>query len=192
MVEGPPSNIVVLFGPPAVGKTAVGRELARLTGYTLYHGHMTMDVISDFFPFGTASFFRLHQLFRQQILEEAAEQRLSIILTNGWQFANPTDTASNIAVTEPFLSRGGRAHYVELWAPLRVRLERNATEERRSSKKTDWSTEEFLTWQEANDTRDSKGALPLGLPFLRLDTTELSAREAAEAIHAYMQGTSEA
>jgi hypothetical protein len=186
--EKAPANIVVLFGPPAVGKTAVGRELAELTGYTLYHGHLTMDVISDFFPFGTASFLRLHRLFTHQILEEAAEQRLSIILTIGWQFATPTDTAANISVTEPFLARGGRAFHVELWAPLAVRLERNRTEERQRSKKTDWSTDEFLTWQEANDARDSGGRLPLDLPFLRLETGEMPAREAAEAVWAYVRG----
>jgi hypothetical protein len=56
------ADLVALFGPPAVGKTAVGRELAKLTGFMLYHGHMTMDVISEFFAFGTLSFMRLHRL----------------------------------------------------------------------------------------------------------------------------------
>jgi shikimate kinase len=32
-------NFIVIFGPPAVGKMTVGQELARLTGYKLFHNH---------------------------------------------------------------------------------------------------------------------------------------------------------
>jgi hypothetical protein len=188
--ETSPADLVVLFGPPAVGKTAVGRELASLTGFTLYHGHQTMDVISDFFAFGTPSFMRLHRLFSLQILEEAAEQRMSMIVTTGWLFSSPTDTAAAIALAEPFETRGGKACYVELWAPVEVRLARNKTEERRRSTKTDWSTDEFLLHQERTQDRDSHGKLPLDLPFLRLETAAMSAAEAAAAIAEHIAGKS--
>jgi shikimate kinase len=182
----PPAQLVVLFGPPAVGKTAVGRELAKLTGVKLYHGHMTMDVISEFFPFGSPSFMRLHRLVQLQFLEEAAEQRMSMIVTTGWHFAAPIDTAATIALSEPFVTRGGEAHYVELWAPIEVRLQRNDTEERRGSKKTGWSTAEFLRHQDSTQDRNSHGRLPVDLPFLRLETADMSAADAAAAVAGYM------
>jgi adenylate kinase family enzyme len=30
-------HLVVIFGPPAVGKMTVGHELTKLTGYKLFH-----------------------------------------------------------------------------------------------------------------------------------------------------------
>ena len=45
--------IVVIFGPPAVGKMTVGREVARLTGYKLFHNHMTVEPVLEVFEFGS-------------------------------------------------------------------------------------------------------------------------------------------
>ena len=36
-------NLVVLFGPPASGKVAIGDELATLTGCRFFHNHLTVD-----------------------------------------------------------------------------------------------------------------------------------------------------
>ena len=177
-----PASLVVLFGPPAVGKTAVGRELAMLTGFKLYHGHMTMDVISEFFAFGSPSFMRLHRLFSMQVLEEAAEQRMSMIVTTGWHFGSHSDLAATMALAEPFLNRGGHGYYVELWAPIEVRVQRNDTQERRRSKKVDWSTEEYLRRLDTEFGRESPRRLDLDIPYLALDTASMTAAEAAAAI----------
>jgi len=32
-------HLVMLFGPPAAGKMTVGAEIARPTGYKLFHTH---------------------------------------------------------------------------------------------------------------------------------------------------------
>ena len=45
-----PVHLVMMFGPPAVGKMAVGRELSTLTGYPLFHNHMSIEPILDVFP----------------------------------------------------------------------------------------------------------------------------------------------
>lgn len=44
------STLLFLIGPPAVGKMAVGQELARRTGLKLFHNHMTVDLALRFFP----------------------------------------------------------------------------------------------------------------------------------------------
>ena len=38
-------KLVVLHGPPAVGKLTVARELARLTGWRLFHNHLVVDAL---------------------------------------------------------------------------------------------------------------------------------------------------
>lgn len=36
-------HLVVIFGPPAVGKMTVGHEPAKLTGFKLFHNHMSVE-----------------------------------------------------------------------------------------------------------------------------------------------------
>jgi hypothetical protein len=35
-------DLVFLYGPPAAGKFTVGRELAAITGFGLFHNHLTL------------------------------------------------------------------------------------------------------------------------------------------------------
>ena len=51
-------KLVLLFGPQAVGKMTVGQELAKITGLKLFHNHMTIDLVSNFFDYGTYSQYR--------------------------------------------------------------------------------------------------------------------------------------
>jgi shikimate kinase len=55
-------KLVILFGPPAVGKMTVGQELANLTGFRLFHNHMTIELTLNFFAFNTKEFAHLNSL----------------------------------------------------------------------------------------------------------------------------------
>jgi shikimate kinase len=65
-------KLVILFGPPAVGKMTVGQELAKATGLKLFHNHVTIELVLNFFEFGTKEFFRLNSLFRKEIFNAVA------------------------------------------------------------------------------------------------------------------------
>ncbi len=64
--------LVMLVGPPAVGKMTVGHELASRTGLRLFHNHHTIDLVLRFFEFGTPPFQRLVGEFRRRMFEEVA------------------------------------------------------------------------------------------------------------------------
>ncbi len=49
-------KLVIIFGPPAVGKMTVGYELAKLTGLKVFHNHMTIEIALNFFDFGQPEF----------------------------------------------------------------------------------------------------------------------------------------
>ncbi len=51
----------------AVGKMTVGEELSKETGLKLFYNHMTIDLVSNFFEYGSESGQRLVKLFRQEI-----------------------------------------------------------------------------------------------------------------------------
>jgi hypothetical protein len=75
-------TLVIIFGPPAVGKMTVGLALERLTGFRLFHNHMTVDPVIRLFPFESPAYRRLVQEFRRRIFEEfASSEEPGLIFT---------------------------------------------------------------------------------------------------------------
>jgi hypothetical protein len=69
-------TVIVLHGPPGVGKLAVGRELQKLTGYRLFHNHLTVDMVASVFDFHSLAFRELRERFWLDVLGRAAEEGL--------------------------------------------------------------------------------------------------------------------
>ena len=129
-------TLVIIFGPPAVGKMTVGMELERLTGMRLFHNHMTVDPVLQFFPFGSPPFKRLIAEFRRRIFEEVAASDLpGLIFTYVWALDDPRDKAHIDGLVEIFEARGSEVCYVELEATQAERLVRNETPLRLAEKK---------------------------------------------------------
>jgi len=128
-------RLVIIFGPPAVGKMTVGLELARLTGLKLFHNHMTVDLVLPFFAFGTPPFSRLVGEFRRRIFEEVAASDLpGLIFTFVWALDDPRDTEFIDRTCDIFRAHGAAIYFVELEATQVERLRRNETELRLLSK----------------------------------------------------------
>jgi len=79
-------KLLILFGPPAVGKTTIGKLIERATDFKLFHNHMVMDGIMHIFGVGTPSEDRLSKMVRTNIIEEAASQGTNLIFTYVWNF----------------------------------------------------------------------------------------------------------
>lgn len=178
-------TLVFLFGPPTVGKMTVGQELERLTGYRLFHIHQVIDLVLRYFSYSddsASSFNRLVVSFRRQFFEEAARCGLNVITTAGWRFDLPSDVAAVSSYFQPFLECGGRVCAVELSASLETRIARNETENRRRHKQVGWSTEAYLRADAAAHRYESGGTLPIDLPLVQIETTDLSAEATAQRI----------
>ena len=178
--------LLLIVGPPAVGKMTAGTELAALTGLRLLHNHHTIDLALRFFPFGSPPFRRLVGEFRRRILEEVAGSTLpGLIFTYVWAFDDPTDGATVEGYASLFRNRGGRVLFVELEAPQAVRLQRNETAIRLAEKpfKRDLAaSRRQLLDADASYQLNSGGAFDGRPDYLRIDTTALGAREVAERI----------
>jgi len=183
---GTPPTLVFLFGPPAVGKMTVGRALAGLTGLTLLHNHLTIELLLPFFAYGSPPFNRLNWEFRTRILEEIAASALpGVIVTCVWDFAEPHDRARMDAHAAIFRRVGGAVYYAELAAALAVRLDRNRTPERLASKpsKADVAASEArLLRNEQVHRMNSQGDFPYPELHLKLQTDELDPLAAAQQI----------
>ena len=183
-------TLVVIFGPPAVGKMTVGHELSTLTGLPLFHNHLTIEPLLRFFPFGHPSFRRLTTEFRTRLFEEvaAAPEHSGLIFTYVWALDEPGDRTFIEHLTGIFTAVGARVCYVELAAALEERLRRNESEfrlaEKPSKRELAASRDRLLE----NDRRYRLNTAGSDLDFfppgqhLRLETTAMPAAEAARRI----------
>jgi hypothetical protein len=182
-------HLVMLFGPPAVGKMTVGRELARLTPYKLFHNHATIDPLLDVFEWGTAPFQKLKMEFRRRVLEEAIDFGVpGLIFTYVWALEVEQDAKYVAELISPVLAAGGRVDFVELWSDVDTRLGREGTAERLAAKPSkrdlEWARADLLHWQDHHVMSTGvEQPLPLtGHPHTVVDNSALSPTEAAEEI----------
>lgn len=179
-------TLLFIVGPPAVGKMTVGRELARRTGFRLFHNHHSIEPVLHFFDFGHAAFVRLVEGFRQKVFEEVANSDLpGLIFTFVWAFNLPTEAETLERYATPFRERGGRVLFVELEATLDERLRRNATELRlaeKPSKRDIEGSRRRLLEAEAEYVFNSTGENDGRDDYLRIDNTDLEPAVVAELI----------
>ncbi|HVE90717.1 MAG TPA: AAA family ATPase, partial [Actinomycetota bacterium] len=96
-------DLLIIVGPPAVGKMSVGREIARRTGYRLFHNHMSIEPVLQLFDYGHPSFGRLVEGFRRAVFEEVAQSDLpGLIFTFVWAFNLPSEADALEERTRPF------------------------------------------------------------------------------------------
>jgi len=179
-------KFIVLFGPPAVGKMTVGHELAKRTGFKLFHNHMSIDLVLNFFEFGQPAFNRLVSEFRKRIFEEVAASELpGLIFTFVWSLKLESDRNFIDETCDIFRARGGAIYYVELEADLQERLRRNETEFRLAQKpfKRDLKkSRQHLLEIEGEHQLNSKGNFFHQDNYVKIHNTNLSPEEAAQKI----------
>ena len=184
-------HLVFVFGPPAVGKMTVGREICARTGYKLLHNHMTVEPVLDVFPFGSPPFGRLVNEFRRRILEEAVLALDGLVMTMVWGLELREDRTLVSSYVDLVTAAGGRVTFVELYADLSERLDRNRTElrlaEKRSKRDLEFSHGNVLDLENAyvmNTGTAPTLAEPVlaGHEYLRIDNTDLSAAAVADRV----------
>ena len=182
-------NLVVIFGPPAAGKAAIGHELAGLTGYRFFHNHLTADPAAALFGWGGEKFGRTVDAIRDVLFREAASDSSisGVIFTFVWGIDFPDDTALMRKVSALFTEGGGQVFFVELLASLETRISREGTEFRIGLKPAQRDVEAARARQvelEGKYVFNTDGRLPLSYPHLVVDTETLSPAHAAQNIYA--------
>jgi hypothetical protein len=179
-------SLVIIFGPPAVGKMTVGQELATITGLKLFHNHATIELALKFFPFGDAAFSRLVANMRRQVMEEVAASDLpGLIFTYVWAFDDPSDQQAVEGWAEIFKRQGRRVLFVELEASKSARMERDGLESRLAEKPSKRDRAASIQRLQAldlahklNSTSEFEGAPG----YVRIDNTDLSAPQVAKLV----------
>lgn len=169
-------KLLFLYGAPAVGKLTVARELAHLTGYKLFHNHLTVDLVGSLFAFGSEQAGRLSTKFRLEMFEAAARANLpGVIFT--YVYARGDDDAfiqQTLDAVEPY---GGQVLFILLTCAEEELLRRVEQESRRA----------FGKLRDAEQLRALCRRYELAAPVPQresvvLDTTQLPPAETARRI----------
>lgn len=173
------TKLIFLHGAVAVGKLTVARELADLTGFRLFHNHLTVDLVTSLFPFGSEPFINLREQIWLAAFAEATRNNVSLIFT-----FNPERTVRERFVQDAIdvvEGAGGQIVFVELTcteAELERRLE-------------DASRREFGKLSSLSQYRSLRDAGAFEFPRLpsgiSLDTTNTAPAATAKLIHEYVE-----
>jgi hypothetical protein len=195
-------ELMIVMGPPAVGKMTVGRAICAASDFRLFHNHHTIEPLLEVFGFGTPPFDRLNQEFRRRVIEEAAEHGCRLVFTFVWPVDDVDDVEVVRGLVAPYVERGLPVSFVELYADLATRLVRNVQADRIAAK----PSKADLAWSDAHvrevDARHRMNTDP-HVPsaadavlaehrHLRLDNSGLAAGETARRVLAWLDDGSTA
>ncbi|MEM6637959.1 MAG: AAA family ATPase [Pseudomonadota bacterium] len=181
--------LILLIGPPAVGKMTVGQELERLLGFKLFHNHVTIEMVAPYFGYDSPEGRRLVRQLRSVFFDAfAANTGGGFIFTYVWAFGEPGEREHIEGLAGRFGRAGHPIFWVELEADLSERQRRNRTENRLTHKPTkrdlDWSEQHVLEVEENYRLNSNEGEI-VQANYLRIDNTNMSPSEVAELICAH-------
>ena len=169
-------RLIFLWGLPGVGKLTVAKELAALTGWKLFHNHLTVDLLLAVFPFGSNEFIELREEIWLSVIEAAAASAIpGLIFT-----FNPENTVRQNFLDETLdvvAEHRGSVEFVEIFCEENALERRMDTIDRRAYKKM----VSFADYQQLRQ-RGAFASPVMPAPHMRVDTTQRSPREAAVQI----------
>lgn len=194
-----PGELLIVTGPPAVGKMTVGRAICAVSDFRLFHNHHTIEPLADVFGFGSPSFDQLKDELRRRVIEVAAEHDVRLVFTFVWPVDDRGDAGIVREYLAPYLDRELAVSFVELYAGLETRLVRNVQPDRVAAK----PSKADLAWSDAHvreleagyrmntdPERPSPADEVIGAhPHLRLDNTDLSPDVVAARVLAWLGGS---
>ena len=169
-------KFIFLHGLPGVGKLTVARELAKLTGFRIFHNHLAVDLVLSVFEFGSRPFVELREKIWLAVFSQAAGAGLNgLIFTFAY---DRTVQSSFVQATKKIIeSSGGVVLFVELTCSAEE-LERRIENPSRQRFGKLSSVVQF------RELKDAGAFVDPGIPEerVRVDITELSATDAAQRI----------
>ena len=177
-------NLIFIYGAPGVGKLTVAKELARVTGYNLFHNHLTVDLVSSIFPFSTKAHSDLVEKIRLDLIEVAAREKVrGMIFTFVYgveTFGGKTDDKFVQRVIDSVKKYRGRILFVKLFCDkkeLHRRLQH-------PSRKAFGKLRKVKILQSIRKRYDLDATIPFGKNLI-INNTTTPAKKTAASIKAY-------
>ena len=158
-------KLVVIYGAPGVGKLTTARALGDLTGFRVFHNHLSFNLVRAIFDFPSPPFLDLMQTIRLATFEAAAREHLpGLVFT--FVYANPEDDAFVKRMTDTVERHGGEVLFARLTCDVAIHEQRVMAGERQGLGKVSsvewlrnaqarWNLTSAIAWRETFDVDNS-------------------------------------
>ena len=168
-------KFLILIGNAAVGKMTVGRELAKITGLKLFHGHMILEPVLEIYGQRNQE---VEKKIRDIIFDDFAKtDQYGLIFTYMMSFDTRECWDYLDHISGFFKRENAEIYFVELVASQEVRLQRNVMESRLLAKASKRDTERTTRMMYETDKKyrcvSNDGEFPFQ-NYMKIDNTELS------------------
>lgn len=128
-------NLIFIYGPPASGKYTVSKVLSKVTGYKLFHNHLTYDAAHALFgdDIYSMAFKECCEKLRLTAINEAVTHQVDVIFTFVYDHVNDEAFVQKLRMVVE--SGGGTINYVCLKPSIDIIKERVIDHSRKAFKK---------------------------------------------------------
>jgi RNase adaptor protein for sRNA GlmZ degradation len=167
-------KLIVILGPPAVGKLTVANELSKITSLRVFHNHLTIDLGGLIYKRKKEEFWSYVEKLRLGFVKEASKQNVNLIMTlvNGNTFLKDFLKKLDRLATKNKI----KVKYVYLTSNKETLLRRVTSASRKKHGKI--KTKKMLRW--LLPQLNSNSLLPSNI--LEIDNTNISAKNVAQKI----------
>lgn len=176
-------KLVIVYGPPGVGKLTVARSLSRMTGYKVLHTHLIVDLVSTVFSRADIEHSVWSENLRYRLITSAARANTAgLIITFSFGAENcfgiSEDTRFIKKVIRAVEAEAGQTYLIKLSCSKREIRKRITNPERRRFGKIC----SYARYKEIAATSDVNAVVGFRASTI-IDNTELTPDQVARIIH---------
>jgi hypothetical protein len=109
-----------LYGPPAVGKFTVAKELSKLTGYKVLHNHLIINLVLSVFEHGDPKFYKYTYKHMLELIGIAARSNVKGMIFT-FVYGNFKDDDRFVRNVVKLVNKSfGKVYFVRLYADISV------------------------------------------------------------------------
>jgi len=177
-------NLIYIYGLPASGKLTVATELSKITGYRIFHNHITRDLVHTLYSDDLKSHYDLVDNLRTEVFRYCSDHETNIIFTIAY---HGSDHLEDNLATKKYVDsldiNKDNVYFVKLQASNAKLIERVSNESRKQHCKL---VDREIMKSILDESDD------YSVPYdniLNIDTTDISAINSAKLIAKHFQLT---
>lgn len=158
-----------------VGKLTVAEELAKQTGFKVFHNSLVVGLVRSLFDWGTDVYFKIRTKFMMEMFAAGAENKVNFITT--YCYAHPDDLKDMRKIKKIIEKHIGKVCYVQLSCSQKA-LEARV---KRASRKKYSKITSVKRIRELQQEYDLETQIP-GVKTLKIDNTKISHEKVVKKI----------